>query len=91
MDVEAYPPARHTWFFNGKHIRTTHKYIIIEEERRITLKVVNAQPEDGGEYTIKLDNEYGDVSCTTTLIIQRKHNCNFINALFICIMLSISL
>ena len=70
--VDSYPPARHTWYFNGKEIRTTQKYIITEEARRITLRITDVQPEDSGEYTIRLDNEYGDATCTTTLNIQRK-------------------
>lgn len=72
MAIDAYPPARHTWYFNGKEIRTTHKYIIIDEARRITLRIMDVQPEDSGEYMVRLDNEYGDATCTTSLNIMRK-------------------
>lgn len=70
--MDAYPPAKVTWYFNGKEIITTQKYIITDETRKTTLSITDTQPEDSGEYTVRLANEYGDATCTTTLNIQRE-------------------
>lgn len=78
VDVDAYPKAKHTWYFNGKEIRTSHKYVLVDEARRLTLRILDVQPEDSGHYTIRLENEFGDATCTTTLNILREflvHNC----------------
>ena len=72
--MDAYPPAKVVWHFNGKEIKTTQKYVIIDETRKTTLRINNTQPEDSGEYTVRLANEYGDATCTTTLNIQRMLN-----------------
>lgn len=71
--VSAYPRAKYTWYFNGREIRSSQKYIITEDNRRITLTIRDVQPEDSGEYTVRADNEYGDTTCTATLNILRKY------------------
>lgn len=62
--------SRVTWYVNGIELRPTERTRIVKEGRTIVLIIINVAPQDSGEYTLKLENERGEVTCKTTLVIK---------------------
>ncbi|XP_025104133.1 myosin light chain kinase, smooth muscle-like [Pomacea canaliculata] len=61
-----------TWYVNGIELRPTERTRIVKEGRTIVLIIINVAPQDSGEYTLKLENERGEVTCKTTLVIKGR-------------------
>lgn len=70
--VAGSPKPTAEWSVNGTLIKPSPNKIPQIENEYATLTIQKVMPEDGGEYTIRVRNEHGDVEETVTLIIMSK-------------------
>jgi uncharacterized protein YfaS (alpha-2-macroglobulin family) len=78
--VLAYPPPRYNWYFSGKEIIPSDRRKVEQDKDTLVLIIRQAQPEDEGEYTLRVQNEMGEITCRTTLTIQGTVNVLFFYA-----------
>ena len=67
--VDAYPPPRYNWYINGKEIIPSDRRQVQQERDTIVLIIRSVKPEDQGDYTLRVQNEMGEVTCRTTLTV----------------------
>jgi len=65
--VTAYPPPKYRWFMDDKEIVQTNRRQIKQDQGTIILIIINVGKEDEGDYTLKVENEMGEITCRTTL------------------------
>ena len=70
--VSAYPPPKYNWYFSGKEIVPSDHREIDQDKDTLILVIKRVQPEDEGEYTLRVQNEMGEITCRTTLTIPGK-------------------
>lgn len=66
------PPKRYTWTFRGQEVRPTERIRIVREANTIILIISPTQPQDEGEYILKVENDLGEVTCRTTLTLPSE-------------------
>jgi hypothetical protein len=66
------PPKRYTWTFKGKEVRPSDRIRIVREANTIILIISPTEPQDVGEYILKVENDLGEVTCRTTLTLPGK-------------------
>lgn len=71
-EIHGAPNVRFQWFKAGREIYESDKCSIRSANYVSTLEILRTQVVDCGEYTCKASNEYGSVSCTTTLTVTGK-------------------
>lgn len=64
------PVSRVIWYINGIELQPTDRTRVVQEGKTIVLIIINVGVQDSGEYTLKVQNELGEVTCKTTLIIK---------------------
>ena len=74
MQLAAYPPPRFTWYVNGVAIQQSQRHKVTYDNGVVTLIIFNAQPQDSGEYVLKVTNDLGETTCKTVLTISREYN-----------------
>ncbi|KAK3082882.1 hypothetical protein FSP39_007872 [Pinctada imbricata] len=67
--VDAYPPPRFNWYINGKEIIPSDRRQVQHDKDTIILVIRSVQPEDQGDYTLRVQNEMGEITCRTSLTI----------------------
>ncbi|CAH1803282.1 unnamed protein product, partial [Owenia fusiformis] len=67
--VDAYPPPRFTWMLNGMDIVPNDKFEIQVSGSQTFLIIQRVTSTDSGEYVLKAENELGETTCRTTLIV----------------------
>lgn len=70
--VSAYPPPKYNWYFSGKEIVPSDRREIDQDKDTLILVIKQVQPEDEGEYTLRVQNEMGEITCRTTLTIPGR-------------------
>lgn len=63
---------------DGEVLEDSEKYAVTVKDNAHTLEIVDAGPDDEGEYTVICENKYGHVSSTANLLItgqQRAEHC----------------
>ena len=66
------PVSRVVWYINGIEIHPSERTRVVQEGRTVVLIIINVGVQDSGEYMLKVQNELGEVTCKTTLIIKGK-------------------
>lgn len=69
--MEAYPPPRFNWYLNNQPIQPSQKHKVSYDSGVVVLLVMNAQPQDSGDYVLRASNELGEITCRTTLNVKR--------------------
>lgn len=64
------PVLRSSWYVNGIEIHPTERTKIVKEGKTLVLIIISVKPEDAGEYTLKVENELGETTCKTTLVMK---------------------
>ena len=70
--VHGVPPPHVAWFFDGDPISDSEIYRFDSrpDEGRHTLHIPEAFPEDGGVYTVRVQNEHGSCEASATLTVE---------------------
>jgi len=63
------PPRRYTWTHQGREVRPDERVRIVREANTIILIINPTQPQDEGEYILRVENDLGEVTCRTTLTL----------------------
>jgi hypothetical protein len=66
------PPKRYVWTQDGREIMPSDRVRIVRENNTIILIINPTQPQDQGEYVLRVENEIGEVTCRTTMILPGK-------------------
>lgn len=65
--VAGTPELSTGWFKDGKELTSSQKYRITFLNKVSTLKIMDAEKEDGGLYTFAVQNDVGKSSCTASV------------------------
>lgn len=65
--VAGTPQLSTGWFKDGKELTSSQKYRITFLNNVSTLKIMDAEKEDGGLYTFAVQNDVGKSSCTASV------------------------
>uniref|UniRef100_A0A8C3KIA3 Ig-like domain-containing protein n=1 Tax=Calidris pygmaea TaxID=425635 RepID=A0A8C3KIA3_9CHAR len=65
--VAGTPELSTGWFKDGKELTSSQKYRITFLNKVATLKIMDAEKEDGGLYTFAVQNDVGKSSCTASV------------------------
>lgn len=65
--VAGTPELSTGWFKDGKELTNSQKYRITFLNKVSTLKIMDAEKEDGGLYTFAVQNDVGKSSCTASV------------------------
>ena len=71
------PPKRYIWTRAGQEVRPSDRVRIVREANTIILIIHPTEPQDQGEYILRVENEIGEVTCRTTLTLQ-GNNIDFV-------------
>ena len=82
VQLAAYPPPRFTWYVNGVAIQQSQRHKVTYDNGVVTLIIFNAQPQDSGEYVLKVTNDLGETTCKTVLTISRE--CSLCSHVVLC-------
>ena len=69
-EMTSVPVSRVAWYVNGIELQPTDRTRMVQEGRTIILIITNAGLQDSGEYTLRVQNDLGEVTCRTTLVIE---------------------
>ncbi|GFS02464.1 titin, partial [Elysia marginata] len=61
-----------TWYKDGIEIQTTEKTKILREDRKAVLILIDVSKQDAGEYVLKVENELGEITCKTMLLVKGR-------------------
>ncbi|KAG9271831.1 titin-like, partial [Astyanax mexicanus] len=70
VTISGFPKPNVQWFHNGKVIKTSSIYKIVEERDEYSLIITEVKKEYEGEYSCTASNKFGQTTCTTTLKVQ---------------------
>ena len=69
------PKLRVEVFHNGKPLQSASRYHVTCDFGYIALDIKHVYPEDGGTYTVKVINDYGQCSSSIDIEVKRRlHN-----------------
>ncbi|KAG7188123.1 hypothetical protein KM043_015968 [Ampulex compressa] len=69
------PPFSVTWLKNGREVsENDHRRFVIYGDGGIALRLSNVCPQDAGEYTCRVCNNFGQISCTGLFAVQDYKN-----------------
>ncbi|RWS09309.1 titin-like isoform X1, partial [Dinothrombium tinctorium] len=60
------------WYFNGKPLRTGHRFRTYYDFGYVALDILYTYPEDSGEYAVRAVNELGEDCVKATLVCRGK-------------------
>ena len=63
------PEPSATWYHDDEAIVDDGRFRAFESDDIRILEISGVQPEDAGEYTVRLSNAHGDVEVSATLIV----------------------
>ncbi|XP_035445114.2 obscurin isoform X6 [Spodoptera frugiperda] len=73
VEVEGCPEPRVKWYKDGKEVNTDARIKIERDTKRLEnyhLSVTLVKEEDGGEYEVRAENEFGSVSSKSTVTVH---------------------
>lgn len=71
VHISGFPKPSVQWFHNGKIIKSSSVYKIIEEKEEYTLIVTKVTTEYEGEYSCTASNRFGKTTCTAYLEVKK--------------------
>ncbi|KAF9803386.1 hypothetical protein SFRURICE_007232 [Spodoptera frugiperda] len=75
VEVEGCPEPRVKWYKDGKEVNTDARIKIERDTKRLEnyhLSVTLVKEEDGGEYEVRAENEFGSVSSKSTVTVHTR-------------------
>ncbi|XP_035445105.2 obscurin isoform X5 [Spodoptera frugiperda] len=75
VEVEGCPEPRVKWYKDGKEVNTDARIKIERDTKRLEnyhLSVTLVKEEDGGEYEVRAENEFGSVSSKSTVTVHSR-------------------
>lgn len=69
-EIVGEPQPKVTWYKDGIELQTTERRKFVNENRKAILILIEITEQDAGEYVLKVENEMGQITCRTTLIIK---------------------
>lgn len=75
VKVSGLPKPTVQWSHNGKVIKTSSVYKLIEEKEEYTLVITQVTSEYEGEYSCTATNRFGQTTCTTYLEVKKTDVC----------------
>ena len=69
-EIVGEPQPNITWYKDGIEIQTTEKTKILSNDRNAVLILIDVSKQDAGEYVLKVENELGEITCKTTLVVK---------------------
>uniref|UniRef100_A0A3Q3JJB4 Ig-like domain-containing protein n=1 Tax=Monopterus albus TaxID=43700 RepID=A0A3Q3JJB4_MONAL len=71
VKVSGFPKPTVQWSHNGKVIKSSSIYKVIEEKEEYTLVITRVTSEYEGEYSCTATNRFGQTTCTTYLEVKK--------------------
>ncbi|CAH0694872.1 unnamed protein product [Spodoptera exigua] len=75
VEVEGCPEPKVKWFKDGKEVNTDARIKIERDTKRLEnyhLSVTLVKEEDGGDYEVRAENEFGSVSSKSTVTVHTR-------------------
>ena len=72
VEVQSEQESTVTWYKNEIQLIPNDRFDMTREDTYTMLVIVNARPEDSGEYVCEAENLSGKTVCRTTLTVNRK-------------------
>ncbi len=72
VKVSGFPKPTVQWSHNGKVIKSSSIYTLIEEKEEYTLVITQVTSEYEGEYSCTATNRFGQTTCTTYLEVRKS-------------------
>uniref|UniRef100_A0A3P9HHA8 Ig-like domain-containing protein n=1 Tax=Oryzias latipes TaxID=8090 RepID=A0A3P9HHA8_ORYLA len=70
--VAGFPKPIVQWFHNGRAIKSSSVYRLIEEKEEYTLVITRVTSEYEGEYSCTATNRFGQMTCSTYLEVKKS-------------------
>ena len=67
--ISGQPRPEVTWLFNGKPLKESNKFKVIEEEETYTLKISKTKKDMSGKYTVRAKNKRGVKESSADLVV----------------------
>ncbi|CAD6189830.1 unnamed protein product [Caenorhabditis auriculariae] len=69
-EVEGWPEPELVWLVDDQPLRPSHDFRLQYDGQSAKLEIRDAQPDDTGVYTVKIQNEFGSVESKAELFVQ---------------------
>lgn len=73
--VAGTPELQVKWYKEGRQLMPSRYYTLVFEDNVSSLRIQSVTKEDSGEYTFKVENDFGSSSCTAYLDVLGLYCC----------------
>ena len=73
-EIVGEPHPSITWYKDGIEIQTTERTKTICDDRKALLLLIDVSKQDAGEYVLKVENELGEITCKTILVVKGERD-----------------
>ncbi|NP_001343718.1 Muscle M-line assembly protein unc-89 [Caenorhabditis elegans] len=77
-EVEGWPEPELVWLVDDQPLRPSHDFRLQYDGQTAKLEIRDAQPDDTGVYTVKIQNEFGSIESKAELFVQADPDKNHV-------------
>uniref|UniRef100_A0A0N4ZKF6 Obscurin n=1 Tax=Parastrongyloides trichosuri TaxID=131310 RepID=A0A0N4ZKF6_PARTI len=81
-EVDGWPEPDIVWLMDDSPIQQSSDFKILYDGRNASLEIRDAQPDDSGVYTLKIQNEYGTAQSDAILHVEADPDKNYVSPEF---------